>query len=164
MTRLTLILLMFSTYTFGQMSNLYRADGRLKADTTFQINGDSFKNIITLEKVLLPRMYNKIKYPEIARENGNEGMIIIQLYIDNKGFDYKIVKSNNDLLKETVVEYFDHIDKYIIDQIRPVVGSLNIYIPVIFEIQKNKFIENLKKNNSLTIETDDIAKQIIITK
>jgi len=155
---------MISTCAFGQKSNLYRDDGKLIADTTFQINGDSYKNIMTLEKVLLPRMFNEIKYPEIARENGTEGMIITQLFIDNKDFYYKIVKSDNDFLKKSVVDYFDHLDKYVINQIRPSEGSLIVYIPIVFKIQKERFIENLKKNSSLTIETTDIAKQTDIIK
>jgi hypothetical protein len=164
MGRLIIFLILFSTCAFGQQSNLYCVDKKLIADTTFQIDEDSYNNVLTLEKVLLPRMFNRIIYPEIARENAIEGKVIVQIFVDQKDFKYKIIKSDNDYLKVPVIDYFDHLDKYVIDQIRPSKGYFNIYIPVEFKIQKDQFSENLRKNNSLTIETKDIAAQTDIIK
>jgi hypothetical protein len=164
MGRLIIFFILFSTCAFGQRSDLYSVDRKLIADTTFQIDEDSYNNVLTMEKVLLPRMFNRIIYPEIARETAIEGKVIVQVFVDQKDFKYKIVKSDNDYLKVPVIDYFDHLDKYVIDQIRPSKGIFNIYIPIEFKIQKDQFSENLRKYNSLTIETKDIAKQTDIIK
>ena len=109
-------------------------------------------------------MYNGISYPEITRENAIEGKVIVQVIVDQKDFQYKIVKSDNDYLKFPVIDYFDRLDKHVIDQIRPSKGFFNIYIPIEFKIQKDQFSENLRKYNMLRIETKDIAKQYDIIK
>ena len=164
MNKLILFFILISTSTFGQQSSLYRVDKKLIADTTFQIDDDSYKNTIALEKVLLPRMYNRINYPEIARETGAEGIIIVQVFVDQKDFKYKIVKSNNKYLEIPVIEYFDHLDNYVINQIRPIKGFLKIYIPIVFKIQKDQFLDSLNKHGSVAIEIKDIAKQTDIIK
>ncbi len=65
MGRLIIFFTLFSTCAFGQRSDLYRIDRRLIADTTFQIDVDSYYNVLTLENVLLPRIYNGISVVSI---------------------------------------------------------------------------------------------------
>jgi len=157
MNRLILFLLFCSSVAFGQQSNLYRPDGKLIADTTYQVDENAYSSAKTIEKVLLPRMYNAIGYPEVAKENGIEGIIVVQLFVFQREFKYTVVRSDNDYLKAPVVAYFDHLDKQTIDQIRPTKGYISFFIPVVFKIRKDQFKENLKKQGSLVIETNEIA-------
>ncbi len=39
---------------------------------------------------------------------------------------------------------------------------ITVYIPILFRINHNKYIETLKQNKSVTIEPNNIAKQTII--
>ena len=153
------ILILTAMNAVGQQSNLYRFDKKLIADTTFQIDDFSYQNEIIVEKVLLPGLYNNIKYPEIARESFIEGIVIVQIIIDKKDFKYQIVKGDNNILCTPIKDYFNSLDKYWIEQIRPTNGILNMYIPIEFKIQRNKFVDNLKNHSLLRIETNDIAPQ-----
>ena len=164
MNRLILFLILYSNCVFGQKSNLYRADKKMIADTIFQIDNYSYNNALIIEEVLLPRIYNKINYPELARENGIEGMVIVQILANQKDFKYKIVRTDNLILSSPIIEYFDHLDGYLIDQIKPSKGFLNIFIPIEFRLPKDQFYTNLKRYGKLIIETKDIAKQTDIIK
>ena len=166
MKRLIYIIFFFTNFAIGQESMLYRADRKLLIDTTFQIDIYSYENLINLEKVLLPMIYNGIKYPEIARENNQEGIVIVCVSISNSinTFTFNIVKSDYEILKETTNNYFSNISDFTKEQIKPEYGTITIYIPMMFKINHNKYIETLKHNKSVTIETNDIAKQTIIIK
>jgi len=111
-------------------------------------------------------IYNGIKYPEIARENNQEGIVIVCVSISNSinTFTFNIVKSDYEILKETINNYFSNISDFTKEQIKPEKGMITIYIPIMFKINQNKYIETLKQNKSVTIETNDIAKQTIIIK
>jgi hypothetical protein len=148
---LAILLMLISNFTFSQNSLLYRHDRRLFADTIYQIDNNSFENLANVEKVILPRIFNQIKYPEIARENNIEG---------------RVIKSDDELFKTTVIDYFSDLLKndFIIEQIKPDHGVLNIYMPIDFKMLKDRFEENLKKNGSVTIETNSIARQVTIIK
>jgi hypothetical protein len=165
---LAILLLLISNFTFSQNSLLYRHDRRLIADTIYQIDNNSFGNLANVEKVILPRIFNQIKYPEIARENNVEGRVIILLTIDSNGIHrtFSIIKSDDELFKTTVIDYFSDLLKndFIIEQIKPDHGVMNIYLPIDFKILKDRFEENLKKNRSVTIETNSIARQVTIMK
>jgi len=164
MNRLILLFLFCSTVAFGQQSNLYRPDGKLIADTTYQVDENAYSCATTIEKMLLPRMYNAISYPAVAKENGIEGIVIVQMFVFQREFKYTVVRSDNDYLKAPVVAYFDHLDKQTIDQIRPTKGYISFFIPIVFRIQKDQFKENLKKLGSLVIETNEAANVLDIVK
>jgi hypothetical protein len=163
---LAILLLLISNFSFSQNSVLYRPDRKLIADTIYQIDNNSYQNLGKVEKVILPRIYNQIKYPEIARENNFEGRVIILLSIDSNVNQrtFSIIKSDNELFKTAVIDYFSDLVKndFIIEQVKPDHGVLNIYLPIDFKMLKDRFEENLKKNKSVTIETNSIAKQVTI--
>ena len=163
---LTIILLLASNFCRPQSSFLYNGDRKLIIDSSYQIDKNSYNCLLNLEKVLLPRIYNQIKYPEIARENNQEGKVIVLIKIDSelKEKDFSIVNSDAETLLPPVIEFFKHLleNSYLLEQIKPKQGILSIYIPVEFKINKNRFEETVTKNNAVTIETNDIAKQMDI--
>ena len=57
---------------YGQESSLYNSDGKLKIDTTLFIESNHLSDLIKIEKLILPALYNRLDYPEISRESGNE--------------------------------------------------------------------------------------------
>jgi hypothetical protein len=163
---LTIILFLVSNFCRPQSSLLYNGDRKLIIDSSYQIDKNSYNCLLNLEKVLLPRIYNQIKYPEIARENNEEGKVIVLIKIDSelKEKDFSIVKSDAETLLPTVIEFFKHLleNNYLLEQIKPRQGILNIYIPVEFKINKNRFEETVTKNKAVTIETNDVARQMDI--
>ena len=74
----------------SQTSKLYDENRRLFYDKTYQIDQNTFNNLQMIEKVLLPKMYNGIKYSALAAENDFEGTIIVELSISAKAQDYQV--------------------------------------------------------------------------
>jgi hypothetical protein len=163
---LIVLLLAISDICHSQSSVLYNGNRKLIVDSTFQIDDNSFKYLNNLEKVLLPRIYNQIKYPEIARENNEEGVVIVLINIDSelKTNSFSIEKTKFESLLPPIKEYFQLLleNKNLLSQFKPDQWKLSIYIPIEFKINKNKFKESIKKNKTVTIETNDIARQVFI--
>jgi outer membrane biosynthesis protein TonB len=160
------ILALFSNFAIAQNSSLYSSARKLIADRSYSIDKNTFNNINTIEKVLLPLIYNNIKYPAVAKENGEQGVVIVQLLIDNKTklYTYKIVEADAEVFKQPVMDFFSRLSQYIRDEICPAGESIQVYIPVKFFINQNSFKKALKKNHAVTIETNDIAPEVAIIK
>ncbi|MDO3644929.1 energy transducer TonB [Mucilaginibacter sp. L3T2-6] len=165
MRRLIVSLLLFANTALAQNSMLYNNHRKLMIDTSFTISTETYRNIRTIEKVLLPVIFNNIKYPEVARQNGERGTVIVQLTIDNKSmlYTYKIVKSDLEIFNPPVNQLFKNLSKYVRDAICPAGQSINIYIPVRFFLNQDNFEKTLKLNHSVTIEANDTAPQNVIT-
>jgi hypothetical protein len=165
---LIILLLLVTNTCFSQRSLLYNKERKLKCDSSYEIDNNSYNSLPNLEKVLLPRIYNQIKYPEVAVENNQEGKIIVLLKIDSelKEKAFSIVKSNPESLLPPVKEFFGQLieNNYLLEQIKPKQGMLSIYIPIEFKINKNRYEETIKMNKTVTIETNDVAKQTDIIK
>jgi hypothetical protein len=85
-----LIFIFLANLAYGQESLLYNSDKQLIADTTYTIDENSYNNLHSIEVVLLPNIYNNIKYPEIARENNQEGIVIVKISVNKDDvFDYQ---------------------------------------------------------------------------
>ncbi len=161
---LSLIFVLITNIVLAQSSNLYRKDGKLFVDTTFSIPQQSLKMADRLEKVLLPYIYNTLKYPEINREVNVEDDIIVELRLgsDAGNTDYRIAKSKTDYFTKYLLTYFKSLPDFLIEQISPQKGVLQIYIPLKFIINRNRLKETLKLNKALTIEANEVAPQSII--
>lgn len=166
MKRLIYIIILFSNIAFGQESMLYKNDRKLIIDSSFQIDENSFKNVNNFEKVILPRIYNGIKYPEIARENNQEGTVIVCFSISKniKDYTFKIVKSDCKEFDQSVTDFFKSLTDFTKEQLIPEKGNLIVYVPIVFKINQKKYLETLLKNKAVTIEANDIAPQITIIK
>jgi len=160
-----LIFIFLANLAYGQESLLYNSDRQLIADTIYTIDENSYNNLHSIEVVLLPNIYNNIKYPEIARENNQEGIVIVKISVNKDDvFEFEIVKSDYELFGKAVKDFFSEISLTKIQQISPERDEINIYIPIVFEISEDYFMEKLKQNNSVSIGTNGIAKGCFIIK
>jgi outer membrane biosynthesis protein TonB len=119
----------------------------------------SFSNIVNIEKVLLPKMYNGIKYSALARENDVEGIVIVRLSIAANGQNYtaKVVKSDSEELSKTALNFFNNLSDYTKSEISPQKGEITIFLPVKYEILKDEYNNMLNKNHSVTIRAHPSA-------
>ena len=156
--------MLFSNIAIAQHSALYHKNRQLIIDPSYSIDENTYSNISVIEKVLLPTIYNNIKYPEIARENGDEGIVIVQLSIDNKAmsYDYKIIKSAAKIFNQPVMDFFGRMSKYKRDEICPAGQSIIVYVPIKFYMSPNSFKKSLKKNHSVTVEANDLTPEAAI--
>ena len=156
-------LILFSNIAVAQHSVLYDKNGKLIIDRSYSIDKNSYGKINLIEKYLLPAIYNNIKYPAVAREDGNEGVVIVQLSIDNKimSYSYKIMRADAEVFKQPVLSFFSKLSKNIKDEICPPGQSILVFIPVKFFITQNSFKKSFQKNHSVTIETNDIAPEAV---
>jgi len=155
MKKIALLLLMIlNIAASAQTSKLYDKKRRLLIDKSYTIDELTYSNIQTIEKILLPKMYNSIKYTAISAENEFEGTVIVQLSVGAQGQDYevKIVKPAEEELNKAVLKFFNGLQEYPRRQISPAKGKITVYIPITFEISKDNYIKLLNKNKSLTIQ------------
>ncbi|MGZ3757741.1 MAG: energy transducer TonB [Mucilaginibacter sp.] len=157
-------LLIGSNIAFAQTSRLYDKDRKLLVDKIFVIDTFSFSNIANVEKILLPKMYNGIKYSALARENEIEGTVIVRLSIGPNGQNYavKVVKSDSEELSKTVLDFFNNLSVYTKNDISPQKGEIVIFLPVKYEILKDEYNSTLNKNHSVTIRSHPSAPVITI--
>ena len=160
MKKLIYIILFISNIAFGQESMLYNSNRKLNIDTTIQINEHSYNNLHFIEKALLPRIYHSLEYPEISRENNQQGIVIVKIIADEQNnFAFEIAKPTFNLLENEVIIFFENIPEYIVRQISPDEGEINIFIPIIFEIDENYFLDKLKQKGAVSIEVNGITKE-----
>jgi len=159
MKTMILLFLVISNIALAQTSKLYDKDHRLFFDKSYRIDEHSFNNLTMIEKVLLPKVYNSIRYSAIAAENEFEGTIIVELSISAEAKDYqvKIVKPQADDLNQTVLRFFNYLPEYARRLISPAQGRITVFIPITFEILKNNYNKLLEKNKSLTIQLNPMA-------
>ncbi len=164
MKRIILLLLISSNIALAQTSRLYNDNGKLLVDSSYRIDRFSFSNIQTIEKILLPKMYNEIRYSAVAMENEFEGTVIVQLSISAKAQNYnvKIIKSDSEDLNKVVLSFFNSLGDYAKAQIAPNKGTITVYLPVKFELFKDEYNKLLNKNHTVTIQGHPSAPVIHI--
>jgi hypothetical protein len=75
-------------------SRLYKSNGRLIADTTFNISQRQLSKWTTIEDSLTKQILDKFNYPKICWENGIFGKIIISFDVDKKGMFKDFILEN----------------------------------------------------------------------
>lgn len=96
MIKLFFLLLLTSTVALAQQSTLYNKHQQLLIDTSYTVDFVTYQNLPLIEKDLLPRIYNSIKYPARSKYNNVDGTVIVQVSIKGNNYSYKIVKSTDE--------------------------------------------------------------------
>jgi hypothetical protein len=146
-----ILVLATSTNVFGQESMIYRRDGKLKLDTIYSIDSKRLKDFETIEKDLLPIIFNKLLYPNTSKSSVS-GIVIAKLKLDqNNNLSIHIVKSADESLSSSVKIALD--TSLIKHKLLSFKKPFEFYIPFQFEVLKDTFLEDLKLHNSIVIRS-----------
>jgi len=152
-------------YVQGQETVLYNTDGKLKIDTLLKTDINERDAILAFENYLLPDIYSRIEYPTIAVENAIEGSLICKLKYTKPNllqitFLKYVDRTLDDAVLKGIKEIEDKVCRYLNEKAKN--NTIVIYLPVIFEIEKNKFEENLKIRKCILIRKEALTKQKMI--
>jgi hypothetical protein len=159
MKKIILLFLLLSNIAGAQTSGLYSRDRRLRADRSFRIDAFTFATMPAIEKELLPRIYNSIKYPAEARYNNIAGAVIAEIVFsnginDDKSYDFKIVKSTNKVFDNMVLRGLKELSGYMNNELLLPKGRFVFYVPISFKVNPNHYESQLKKNGVVSIEVN----------
>ncbi len=140
-------------------SNIFNDNGKLKIDTSLSINEGQFTFWWIAESNILTHISKAIDYPEIARQIGQSGTIIVSFECDT--FDLKnirLLKPQNKLFDSVVLQGINNIKKKIVGELKHVprfqiykdysyIGTY--YIPISFYFIDLR--EEMKKTNTFPI-------------
>jgi len=148
------ILLVFSLIylnSHGQESILYRSNGRLKVDTTLLIEKEVLRVLPKIENNLLPTLYNRIEYPDISIENGIQGLVIVKVTVkpNERVVESKLVMGVDPWIDKSVLKAIKSMEFRILHELEGF-KELIFYIPLKFELEKDEFELNMKRNNAVT--------------
>jgi TonB family protein len=152
--KIAFLLLLLSNIASAQTSILYNNSRSLKVDNSFKIDEFTFSNIANIEKELLPRIYNAVRYPAMAKENNISGTVIIQLLINDGDGSFEIAKSSNKIFNDPALKALKSIYPQVVF---PPKGKLLLYVPLKFEVIQNTYKNTLNRNHAVTIQTNDAA-------
>ncbi len=161
-TLLTLIFITLFANLSSQESYLYNKLGLLRVDTTLSIDLNRIKEIIDIETYILPTLYNRLDYPLIAIENNLHGTCIVKVMINKKDkkMETQTVESIHPYIDKQIISILDSLKSnilYIVDTVNE--ADLYLYIPVIFEIEKDFFENGLRERGAVIKKSTSIAKQ-----
>lgn len=155
-------LLFFSPSAFSQSTALYDAYGALNVDNQFKITKNALLKAPTIEKELLPSIYNNLKYPAEARENNFGGIVIVKFTCFSGKTSFEIVKYSDGVFKNAVDRFLKlRPEKYFYDKIGKY-GDILFYLPIKFQMINGRFKETLSVNKMLTIEAIDAAPEAVV--
>jgi hypothetical protein len=147
---------------YGQTSDIYSASGVLIVDSKYTIDSTRLNDFARIEKYVLPYMYNVIQYPDIAIENGVSGIVIVKLRVDSIGIELNIVKSNDYSLEKSVTKGINESMTKLTQYTSNLRHPFEFYIPFQFVFELDSYNEDLKKNNTVTINGKSLTKQYIL--
>jgi hypothetical protein len=157
------MLLLVPIVAFSQSSILYNADGTLKADKQFKITKEMLIKAPAIEKDLLASVYNNVRYPAMAKENNITGSVIVKLVTTDGNTGFEIVKSSDIVFKEALERFFKGMPGTYLYSKAGYHGPGVFYLPIKFQLLKNRFNQTLKSNKVLTIEAIEPAPDTIRT-
>lgn len=150
----TLLFMGFTTFLFGQESNIYHKSGKLKIDTSYWINQNRINDFLEIEKYILPDIYNKLEYPNFLAEVSVEGIVITKVIIEkNNKVNVEIVKSSNNYFDKSVISAIDTANLlYRIKELTDIDKPIIFYLPFKFILLDDTFQKDLKVYNSIVIK------------
>jgi len=157
MKTLIILLLLLPLFGFSQSTILYKANGTLKADKQFSITIEMLLKAPIIEKELLASVYNKVRYPAMARENNIAGSVIVKLTTTDGNTRFEVVKSSDIVFKEALEGFFKGMSGSFL---YPKAERGIFYLPIKFQLLKNRFKQTLKSNKMLTIEAIEPAPEM----
>ncbi len=148
---------------FSQSTALYNADASLKADRQFRITKDALSKMPAIEKDLLPTVYNNLKYPAVAKDNSYTGMAIVKFTVVKGQVSFEIVKFVDEIFKDVVNRFFKAMPEWQLRSKAGKHGDMVFYLPIKFQIIKDRFKKTLSANKMLTIEALEAVPDPIVT-
>jgi hypothetical protein len=157
MKSLFIVLILLSPIIiYGQESNLYRIDGKLKVDTMYSINPQRINDLVTIEKYLLPTIYNRLEYPRFASGLSIQGIVIAKIIVTNDStVSVKIVKSIDESLSKSVIFAID--TAIILNELKDIRKPIEFYLPFKFIVLKDVFRADLESDNSIVIRASSVT-------
>lgn len=159
MYKFTLLLLLISCVTFAQKSVLYNEHRQLIVDTSFHIDEHTYKNLPLFEKEILPRIYNNVRYPARSRYNNINGIVIAKLEINGNSLNFEIVKSSDEDFNLPVLKSLKNLSLYMWRSQFPENEKLIFYMPIKFEVVRQRYQKTLNQNHMITIEVTEDAPE-----
>ena len=148
------ILLFFSgVLVSAQETKLYDSSGKLKIDTTYQINMSDLKQERYFEEYVLQKVYESIDYPRIAYQNGIGGLVIARIKVMKAKLDTycEIVKSPDPMLSEAVRKaFFENA----LDLLRTseTYDNIEFFVPFEFAVKTDWFNRKLETDKLIKIQ------------
>ena len=159
---LTTILFLTLNSIKGQETILYHSDGTLKFDNSLKVDIKEREALIAFEEYLLPDIYSKIEFPLLALENAIEGSLICRIkYTKPDKLEISFLKSVDKMLENAtfkgIMKVEDRICRYLYSKSKK--ETLEIFLPIIFEIEKNIYKENLENKKCIVIRKEELTMQ-----
>jgi antitoxin component YwqK of YwqJK toxin-antitoxin module len=148
------IILCFSrVLVSAQETKLYNSSGKLKIDTTYQINMSDLKQERYFEEYALQKVYESIDYPRIAYQNGIGGLVIARIVVMKGKLDTycEIVKSPDPMLSNAVRKaFFENA----LDLLRTseTYDNIEFFVPFEFDVKTDSFNKKLESNKLIKIQ------------
>ncbi len=123
----------------------------LKCDSLFSITPNSLKEFQRLERRIYP-IYESIKYPERAWENGISGLVIVKLDCFKNDTIINIVfeKCPDPIFKDPITKSINKHKNYILNYISEPT-HVSFYIPFRFEIDQGGLIKDMNDTGVIRI-------------
>jgi TonB family protein len=124
-------------------------DSQVAIPIVFKLNGDNHKVVPaksgdyylsaeTMPEIIggIQAVMNNIKYPESERKAGNQGKVVVQVYVDEEGNIYKseVVKGVNPVLNQAALDAFKDI-KFKPGTVGGKPVKVAVAVPVTFRLQ-----------------------------
>jgi len=148
------ILLFFSgVLVSAQETKLYDSSGKLKIDTTYQINMSSLKQERYFEEDALQKVYESIDYPRIAYQNGIGGLVIARIMVMKGKLDTycEIVKSPDPMLSDAVRKAFFENVLYLL-RTSETYDNIEFFVPFEFDVKTDRFNKKLETDKLIKIQ------------
>ena len=164
------LLVIFSFESYGQLSEFYMSNGKLKIDSTYQIydpeNMPEFTRFSGVKNDLTYTLIQHVNYPPNWMDNGTSGVVIIELSLrksDNQKLSYNLAEVVNITCVKNLIENDTNILSdlnylkscfFIFPNSYEIPDNYKIYIPILFKISladEHKIIKYYH-NNIVTIE------------
>ena len=141
---------------FAQETNLYDSRGRLKIDTSYQIERNNIEHVRYFEGSALYGIYESIDYPKLAYQNGTCGLVVAKIMIMKGNLDTncEIVKSPDPILSKAVKDAFYKNSLNLI-RTSKTEKIIEFYVPFEFKLNEFNFKEGLKTNKLIKIEKNN---------
>jgi hypothetical protein len=142
----------------SQSTNLYNADGTLKADSHFRINKTALKKTAEIEEQLIPFIYRRMRYPAGARENWLSGNLIVKFSAKKELVKYEVMTYTNSVFRDAILSFLKLQSQSNLFKMLGG-GKVTFYLPIAFVLIKD-YEERPDPPNYLIIKAFGSTKRV----
>lgn|GEM_PF-4548207 len=153
-----LLLIGWALNAQSQSTNLYNADGKLKADSRFRINKTVLKKAGEIEQQLMPFIYRRIRYPAVARENWLSGNLIVKFSAKKGLVKYEVMAYTDSVFRDAILSFLKLQSQSNLFKMLGG-GKITFYLPMAFVLIKD-FEERPDPPNYLIIKAFGSTKRV----